>query len=141
MKIAVVDGQGGGIGKAIIESIKKNIKQDVQVIALGTNALATSNMMKAGADQGATGENAIKVTSSNVDIIVGPIAILVTDSMLGEISDNIAVSIARSKSKKIVIPLNRCGVHVAGTKNATLQSLIIDMMREIEKEMENEQNS
>jgi NAD(P)-dependent dehydrogenase (short-subunit alcohol dehydrogenase family) len=135
MKIAVVDGQGGGIGKAIIEHIKRNIKQDVQVIALGTNSLATSNMMKAGADQGATGENAIRVTSSNVDIIVGPIAILVTDSMLGEISENITVAIARSKAKKIVIPLNRCGVTVTGTKDATLQSLIIDMIREIEKEI------
>ena len=94
-------------------------------------------MIKAGADQGATGENAIKVTSFDVDIILGPIAIIVTDSMLGEISETIATSIARSKAKKILIPLNRCGVVVSGTKNSNLQSLIIEMVRELEKEMVN----
>ncbi|NLK72978.1 MAG: DUF3842 family protein [Clostridiales bacterium] len=133
MRIAVVDGQGGGIGKSVIEHIRKAIKDDTEIIALGTNSLATSNMLKAGADEGATGENAICVTAQKVDIIIGPLAIVLSDSMLGEISQTIATAIARSPAKKMLLPMNRCGVFVAGVKNKTIQDFINEIVSEIQE--------
>ncbi len=135
MRIAVIDGQGGGIGKSVIEHIRKTIHNDIEIIALGTNSLATSNMFKAGANEAATGENAISVTSRQVDIIVGPLAIIFADSMLGEISQNISGSIARSPAKKMLLPMNRCGVMVAGIKNKGIQDMINEIVYEIQAEI------
>ncbi len=137
MKIAVIDGQGGGIGKSIVENIRKLIKDDIEIIALGTNSQATSNMIKAGADVGATGQNAIKVTCEKVDMIVGPLAIILTDSMLGEISQDIAISISKSPAKKFLIPINRCGVTIPGIKNVSIQNLICEIVYEIQEDIKN----
>lgn len=120
MRIAVIDGQGGGIGKTIVEKLRKELPQDVDIIALGTNALAASLMIKAGANEGASGENAIVVNSSKVDIIVGAVGIIVANSMLGELTPAMAKAIAESPAKKILIPLNRCNIEVVGVVNEPL---------------------
>ena len=100
MKIAVIDGLGGGLGSQIVSSLKKELTNETELIALGTNARATSNMIENGADHGATGENAVKVTTSMVDIIVGPLGIIIPNSMYGEITPVIAEAIADSEAKK-----------------------------------------
>jgi len=100
MRIAVIDGQGGGIGKAIVEKLRKELSEDVEIIALGTNALATSYMLKAGANEGATGENAIIVNVGKADVIMGTIGILAANSMLGELTPLLARAIAESPAKK-----------------------------------------
>ncbi|MBM7686750.1 MAG: hypothetical protein PWP07_2653 [Epulopiscium sp.] len=107
MRIAVIDGQGGGIGKSIVEKLRKELMEDIEIVALGTNSLATSFMMKAGANEGATGENAIVYNSSKVDIIIGAIGIIAANSMLGELTPTMAKAIAESPAKKVLLPLNR----------------------------------
>src|SRR5690554_2831694 len=111
MRIAVIDGQGGGIGKLIVEKLKAKFGQKIEIIVLGTNALATAAMLKAGAEEGASGENAIVVNASKVDIIVGTVGILAANSMLGELSPAMALAIAESPAKKILIPLNKCNLY------------------------------
>lgn len=135
MKIAVVDGQGGGIGKIIIEKLKDNIDKTHELIALGTNSTATTGMIKAGANSGATGENAIKVMSKRVDIILGPLAIMVPDAMMGEITSDIALSISSSEAKKILLPFNKCNMVIAGVKGMKLNKLIEELVQEVLKEI------
>lgn len=120
MRIAVIDGQGGGIGKAVVERLRKELPGDIRVLALGTNAAATALMMKAGADEGASGENAIVYNSSRVDVIVGVIGILVANAMLGELTPLMARAVAESPAMKVLIPLNRCNIEVAGVRNEPL---------------------
>lgn len=131
LKIAVIDGQGGGIGKALVEKLSK-LTNEIQIIALGTNSAATSGMIKAGANQGATGENAIRVTCKKVDIIVGPLAILVEDSMMGEITSIMAQAISTSDAVKVLLPLNRCNMIIAGVNNIKLNKLIELAVNEIQ---------
>lgn len=133
MFIAVVDGQGGGIGKVIVEKLRANFGYDVYIIGLGTNALATSLMLKAGAEEGATGENAILYNIPKADIILGSIAIISANSLLGELSPSIAKSIAESPGRKILIPLNKCNLHVAGVESKPLPHYIDDMINIIKE--------
>jgi prephenate dehydrogenase len=119
MRIAVVDGKGGGIGKALIEKIRAEFPT-IEIIALGTNSRATENMYKAGATDGASGENAIVVNAKEVDIIVGPIAILSANSMLGELTPKMAEAIGSSKAYKVLIPLNRCNIDVVSVAGKSL---------------------
>jgi NAD(P)-dependent dehydrogenase (short-subunit alcohol dehydrogenase family) len=126
MRIAVVDGQGGGIGKAIVEKFRQAFGEGIEIIALGTNSLATALMLKAGANEGATGENAVVYNASKVDIILGPIGIICANSLLGELTPLMARAIAESSAKKVLIPLNRCNVIVAGTQNKPLPHYIDD---------------
>ena len=114
MKIAVIDGQGGGIGKTIVEKLRKVLPEDMEIIALGTNALATSLMLKSGANEGATGENAIIVNAGKVDVIMGTVGILAANSMLGELTAPMARAIAESPAKKLLLPLNRCNIEIVG---------------------------
>ena len=109
--------------KSLIENIRKRDK-DVDILAIGTNVLASSAMLKAGASKAATGENAIIVNSNDVDIIAGPLGIVIADSMLGEISANAANALARSKAKKILIPFDNCGKEIVGLKTNKLTDLI-----------------
>jgi hypothetical protein len=119
MRIAVVDGQGGGIGRAVVEKIKTSVP-GVEVVALGTNSAATGQMLRAGADDGATGENAIVHNMKSVDIVVGVIAIISANSMMGELSPAMAQAIGESKAFKVLLPINRCNIHVVSVEDAPL---------------------
>ena len=130
MKIVIVDGQGGGIGRSLTEQLKKRWPQQ-KLIALGTNSLATSAMLRAGADQGATADNAICVTVRDADLILGPMGLVLADAMLGEISPRIALAIGRSPAKKILIPISRCQVQVAGYADQPMSQLIQDAIEKI----------
>ncbi|HEY8349024.1 MAG TPA: DUF3842 family protein [Clostridiales bacterium] len=135
MKIAVVDGQGGGIGKVIVERLRSRYNDSVDILALGTNALATSAMLKAGADEGATGENAIVYNADKADVIVGVIGILAANSMLGELSPAMAAAIAGSPALKVLIPVNKCCIQVAGIKDMTLLQFIDEAIDMIDRHM------
>ena len=112
MKIVVIDGQGGNIGKRIVEEIKVK-KIECEVLAIGTNSTATALMMKGGADMGATGENPVALAMRDADVVMGPIGIILADSMYGEITPRMAEAVGASKARKILIPINKC-VTVAG---------------------------
>lgn len=123
MKITVIDGQGGRIGRTIIEQLKEK-HGNLELYAIGTNSIATSAMLKAGADYGATGENAVIVNATDSDIIVGPIGIVFANALLGEITPAIATAIGVSKAYKILIPVNRCNHYVAGCTDAPMSEYI-----------------
>lgn len=133
MRIAVIDGQGGGIGKHITEKLRKNLPESAEIIALGTNAIATSAMLKAGANDGATGENAILYMAERVDIIVGAICILAVNSMLGELTPKMAEAIAHSKARKLLLPINRNGIEIVGAVNEPLPHQIDKLVVAIKK--------
>lgn len=131
MKITIIDGQGGRIGKSIIEQLKKK-HAELELYAIGTNSIATSAMLKAGADYGATGDNAVIVNAADSDLIVGPIGIVFANALLGEITPAIASAIAASKAFKILIPVNRCNHYVAGCKEAPMGEYIRIAIEKIE---------
>jgi len=130
MQIIVIDGQGGNIGKQLVKGIKESFP-DVYVRAIGTNSTATSNMLKGGADEAATGENAVVVGCRQADIIVGPIGIIVADALLGEVSEKMAQAINTSDAKKVLIPLNKCDVLIAGCESKSTGDLLNDAIRMI----------
>ena len=132
MNILVIDAQGGGIGKQLITAIKKNIS-DSCITAVGTNTVATSAMLKAGADKAATGENADLVNSRVADVIIGPIGIVIADAMLGEITAKMANAVAQSSAKRILIPVNHCDNIVVGVADLNITKLIQAVIIELEK--------
>lgn len=123
MRIAVIDGQGGGVGRALVEALKARLPGH-SVIALGTNALATAAMLKAGADEGATGENAVAFNAGKVDVIAGPIGIVLANSMLGELTPNMARAVAESPAQKVLIPIEKCRSHVVGATGQPMQQAV-----------------
>jgi len=123
MKIVVIDGQGGKMGKMIVEQLKKE-HPSLELIAIGTNSIATAAMMKAGADYGATGENPVIVASKDADIIIGPIGIIIADSMLGEVTVAMATAVGQSKAQKILIPVNKCNTHIVGSQDLPMSDYI-----------------
>lgn len=137
MRVAVIDGQGGGIGKLITEKLRKALGERVEIIALGTNALATAAMLKAGASEGASGENAICETVKKADIVLGPLSIILANSMLGEVTQRTATAIAESEAEKILIPLNRSNVTVVGLYNEPLPHLTDMAVQLVEKKLKN----
>jgi acyl-coenzyme A synthetase/AMP-(fatty) acid ligase len=126
MNILVIDGMGGGMGKSIIERLRSELL-DVEIGAVGTNALATSNMMKAGANYGATGENAVLYNCTKADYIVGTMGIIIGNSMHGEISPRMAEAIASSPAHKILIPIDKCNVTVVGAAEKTIQAYMAEI--------------
>ncbi|MGI5945932.1 MAG: DUF3842 family protein [Lachnospiraceae bacterium] len=130
MKLVVIDGQGGKMGRAVIEQLKKSFP-DQELLAIGTNSIATSSMMKAGAVLGATGENPIVVACRDADIIIGSIAIVMADSLLGEITPAMANAISASKAYKILIPTNRCNHFIAGCQTVSLSESIRAVCEEV----------
>ncbi len=127
MQILVIDAQGGGIGKQIVAAIHKSIP-NVTVTAVGTNTAATTAMLKAGADHGATGENAVIVGARKADVIIGPIGIVIADSLFGEITPAMAVAVGQSNAKRILIPVNHCDNIVAGTRELNMKSLLEEIL-------------
>ena len=111
-KIVVIDGQGGRMGKTVIEQLLKRFP-NLSIYGIGTNSIATSALLKAGAAYGATGENPVIVNSSDADIIIGPIGIVIANSLLGEITASMAAAIGTSRAYKILIPVNRCNHFIA----------------------------
>lgn len=129
-RILVIDGQGGGVGKQLVKSIKEKVTNGT-VIGIGINSIATSAMHKAGADIIATGENAIIVNSKKVDVIVGPIGIILTDALCGEVTNKISNAIATSSAKKVLIPFNNCDAIISGINNTSITYLIEDAIKKI----------
>ena len=127
MQILVIDAQGGGLGREVISALKTK-DRNLHITAVGTNSNATSAMLKAGADEGATGENSVKVCSKSADVIICPIGLVIADSMLGEVTKQMALSIARSSAKKVLIPSKGCNNYVAGVKKVSLKEIIDDVV-------------
>ncbi len=130
MNILIIDAQGGGIGKQLVSSIKGSIPNS-EITAVGTNSTASAAMLKAGADHVATGENAVVVGCRKADLIIGPIGIVITDSLYGEITEKMAVAIGRSNAKRILIPVNQCDNIIAGAQNGNINYLIKCVIEEI----------
>lgn len=128
--ILIIDGQGGGMGKGLTESIKQRFN-DVTVTAVGTNAFATQAMLKAGADRAATGENAVIVACRSADIIVGPVGIAIADSLYGEISPKMAEAVGQSGGAKVLLPMNMCDILIAGVGKIPASKLIEDCIEKI----------
>ena len=123
MKILIIDGQGGRIGKMLVEKIRQKWP-NLPLIALGTNSIATSTMLRAGAQEGATGENPVIYNAKSADVIIGPIGIVLANSLLGEITPAMAAAVAQSDAQKILIPMNRCKSAIAGVSEAPLAEYI-----------------
>ncbi len=133
MRIAVVDGQGGGIGKHIMERLRRELPEEVEILALGTNALATSVMLRAGANEGATGENAVIYNAPRVDLIVGPVTILFPNAMMGELTPAMAAALAASPARKILLPLVRGPVELVGLRAEPLPHLIEELIQRVKE--------
>ena len=128
MKLLVIDGQGGGVGRSIVTALKQAMP-DQPVLALGTNAQATTAMLRAGADAAATGESAICYQCRQADLIMGVTGLLHANAMLGEISPAIAAAVSLSEAQKILVPLERCGLLIAGVGRQPLDALIREAAR------------
>jgi NAD(P)-dependent dehydrogenase (short-subunit alcohol dehydrogenase family) len=135
MRICVVDGQGGGIGAALIKRFKEVYREEHEVIALGTNALATTQMMKARANRGASGENAIVHTVPTADVILGSISIVLANALMGEVTPRIAEAIASAPGLKILLPLTRAKVEIIGVTPEPLPHLVERVITERLKEL------
>jgi hypothetical protein len=134
----VMDGQGGGIGTTIIKGLRESIGSNLEILALGSNSAATSSMMRAGANRGATGENAIVQTSQRVDVIIGPLAILMANAMMGEITPKMSAAVSSSQAKKVLIPLTQEHVKIVGVSGDPLPHLVsqvVAFIKEIEKDV------
>lgn len=132
MNVLVIDAQGGGIGRQLVSVIKESIPE-AEVTAVGTNSAATSVMLRAGADQAATGENAVVVNSRKADAIVGPIGIVIADSLYGEVTPVMAKAVAQSDARRILIPINHCDNIVVGVSDLNIGTLIRGVVSELEK--------
>ena len=132
MKVVVIDGQGGKLGKLIVESIIKE-QIDCEIYAIGTNSTATAAMIKGGAQYGATGENPVVVACRDADVIVGPIGIVAADSLLGEITPKMAVAIGQSAAVKLLLPVSHCNNRVVGTKPQSMTEMAADAVKAIKE--------
>ncbi|WP_297289338.1 DUF3842 family protein [uncultured Flavonifractor sp.] len=132
MELLVVDGQGGRIGQQLVRAITTRHPQ-LKVFAVGTNGLATAAMLKGGASQGATGENALLVACRRADVILGPLGIVIADALLGEISPAMAVAVGQSPAKKILIPMNQCDNIVAGVEDLPVGKLLDSALEELDQ--------
>ena len=132
MNVLIVDAQGGGIGKQLVSAIKEKMPK-VAITAVGTNVMATSAMLKAGADYAAAGENAVIVGSRKADVIVGTIGIVIADAMNGEITPKMALAVGQSTAKRILIPINHCDNIVVGVSEITVGRLIEDVLKELNR--------
>lgn len=132
MKVLIIDGQGGGLGRQLVTAVKE-AHPDIEVLAVGTNSAATNVMLRAGADQAATGENSVEVASRQADVIMGPIGIVIADSMLGEITPAMAVAVGQSQAKRILIPVNLCDNIVVGVGETSMVKNVQNAVNALEK--------
>lgn len=132
MNILVIDAQGGGIGKQIVSALKKRYPEQY-ITAVGTNSLATSAMLKAGADVAATGENPVIVCSRKADVIVGPVGIVISDALLGEITAAMATAVGQSQAKRILVPVNHCDNYIVGVTDLSMTKLVDGVVTEVGK--------
>ena len=123
MKIVVIDGQGGRLGRLLVEGVKARLPQ-AQVYALGTNTVATAAMLKAGADFGATGENPVLRGVADADGVLGPVGVVVANAILGEVTPAMAEAVGSCRAKKFLIPMNSCGVVVAGVGELPMSAYV-----------------
>ena len=130
MKIVIVDGQGGKLGKLLVEQLKQACPQ-VQLYAIGTNSIATATMLKAGADFGATGENPVIRNVMDADVVLGPMGIVVAHAILGEVTPAMAEAVGGCRAKKLLIPMNSCGVCVAGVQELPLSAYVAQIVEQI----------
>ena len=128
MKILVIDGQGGKLGAQIIGLIKSKNYSNIEIIGVGTNAMASEAFLKAKADVVATGENPVIVCARDADIIIGPIGIVIADSLYGEITPKMAIAVGQSNAKKILIPINKCDNLVAGITDLSTAKILEDVI-------------
>ena len=135
--VAVVDGQGGGIGGVIIRAVRGRFGQEVEIWGLGTNAVATAQMMKSGANKGATGDNAIRLGVERADVILGTISIVLANSFMGEMRPETAAALAQSRARKLLIPLTQENVDVVGALEEPLPHLVERMMSMLREGMKN----
>ena len=131
-QILIIDGQGGLLGKQLVEAIRKAVP-DAEITAVGTNSIATSSMLKAGAHQGATGENAVLVAVRHADIIAGPVGMVIADSLLGEITPAMAAAVGSSDAVKLLLPVNKCNNVVIGAGGKSTSELIGEAVERIQK--------
>ena len=132
MNILVIDAQDGGIGKQVVAAIKQNMPE-MEITAVGTNSAATTAMLKAGADHAATGENAVIVGCRRADVIVGPVGIVIADSLYGEITPAMALAVGQSNARRLLIPVNHCDNFIVGVSDLALGKLIEGVISEIRK--------
>ena len=135
MNILVIDAQGGGIGKQIVSALKKRYPEQY-ITAVGTNSLAASSMLQAGADAAATGENPVIVCSRRADVIIGPVGIVIADALLGEITAAMAAAVGQSPAKRILVPVNHCDNYIVGVTDLSMTKLIEGVVAEVGKLME-----
>jgi len=129
IELLVIDGQGGGLGKQLVSALKA--LEHVRITAVGTNSAATAAMHKAGADRTATGENSVVVASRDADIILGAVGIVMADAFLGEITAPMAAAVGRSRAEKVLIPMNRCGILVAGCEEKPISRYVEDAVERV----------
>jgi hypothetical protein len=131
--VAVIDGQGGGIGSLVIKHLRETLAEEVEIIGLGTNAMATGAMLRAGANKGASGENAIIQTVKTVDIIIGTTGIVLANSMMGELTPKMAEAIASSSAMKCLLPLKMPEIEIIGAPKEPLPHLVDQLMKRIQE--------
>lgn len=138
MKILIVDGQGGRLGKQLVKEVLERFPQ-VELSVVGTNSMATEQMLKAGAPRAATGENAVVVASRRADVILGPVGIVIADALMGEVTPNMAKAVGQSEAVRILLPHDKCNTMVAGVGDAGMSALIEDAMAKLRIVLQNNQ--
>ena len=131
MEILVIDGQGGGLGRQLVAALRKAMPETA-LMAVGTNSAATEAMRKAGASRAATGENAVSVACRRADVIVGPLGIVMADALLGEITPAMALAVARSRARRVLVPTNRCDTLVVGVAAGSMTALVQQAVDEVQ---------
>ncbi len=130
MKVVIIDGQGGSLGKALVEAIRK-VHPSLELLAIGTNSMAASAMLRSGASATAAGENPVVVASRDADIIIGPLGLIAADSLHGEITPIMASAVSQSKAHKILIPISKCNISIVGTQELALGEMIALVVEEL----------
>ncbi len=135
--VMVVDAQGGGLGRQLVGGIRRELPE-ARILAIGANSAATAAMLKAGADEAATGENAVRVAARRADVIAGPVGMVIADAMLGEITPGIALAIAQADAKRVMVPFNTCDNYIAGVSDFSAGRLIADAVAQVRAFLTNE---